>query len=86
MTLEDVWHILRIPIHGELVVYDPAIGQTTLHQLCGCGDEELGIRDYEIGWDLLVAQHEQLIAMICWVIDRLLIPDRWGHGFPIRWD
>ena len=26
LTLEDVWNILRIPIHGDLVVYDPARG------------------------------------------------------------
>lgn len=31
MNLEDVWHILRIPIHGELVVYDPTRGKATLH-------------------------------------------------------
>ena len=58
MTLEDVWHILRILIIGELVVYDPAAGHTALHQMFGCGDEGLGIQDYEIGWERLVAQHE----------------------------
>lgn len=85
VTLEDVWCILRILIHGELVVYDLAIGQVALHRLFGCGGAELGIRDYEIGWDLLVACHERLIALICWVIGGLLILDRQGHGFPVRW-
>ena len=51
----------------------------------GCGDEGLGIQDYEIGWERLVAQHERLIAMICWSIRGLLIPNRRGHGFPVGW-
>jgi hypothetical protein len=47
------------------------------------GDVELGIRDYEIGWEVLVAHHERLIAVICWVVGGLLIPDQRGHGFPV---
>ena len=58
VTLEDVWRILRIPIHGEHVVYDPASGRATLHRLFDYGDVELGIQDYEIRWDLLCARHE----------------------------
>ena len=50
VTLEDVWHILKVLIEIELVVYDPTIGHTVLHQMFGCRDEELGIQDYEIGW------------------------------------
>ena len=49
VTLEDVWHILQIPISREMVVYDPAAGHTTLHKMFGVGDAELGIQDYKIG-------------------------------------
>lgn len=76
MTLEDVWCILRISIHGELVVYDPTVGKETLHRLFECGDAKLGIQDYEIGWDLLWARHERVVAVICGVIGGLLIPNR----------
>ena len=54
VTLEDVWCILQILIIGEVVVYDLILGHTTLHQMFGCGDEEMGIQDYEIGWERLV--------------------------------
>lgn len=85
VTLEDVWRILRIPIHGELMVYDPAVGRAALHRLFDCGDAELGIQDYEIRWDLLWARHERVVAVICRVIGGLLILDRRGHGFPVGW-
>ena len=49
VTLEDVWCILKIHKYRELVVYDPTTRYTTLHKMFGCGDVELGIRDYEIG-------------------------------------
>ena len=51
----------------------------------GCGDEELGIQDYEIGWERLVAQHERLIIVICWAVRGLMIPDRRGHGLLVGW-
>ena len=50
VTLEDVWKILGISIAGELVVYDPTARRTALHWMFSCGDEGLGIQDYEIGW------------------------------------
>ncbi len=31
ITLEDVWCILQILIHGELDIYDLAVEQATLH-------------------------------------------------------
>ena len=65
VTLEDVWRILWIPIVGELVVDDPTVGRIALHRMFSCEDEGLGIQDYEIGWERLVAQHEQLIVVIC---------------------
>ena len=40
----------------------------------GCGDAKLGIQDYEIGWEVLVARHEHLVAVICWAIGGLLNP------------
>lgn len=85
VTLEDVWRILRILIHGELVVYDPAVGRVALHRLFECGDTELGIQDYEIGWDLLWVRHEWVVVLIYGVIGGLLIPDRRGHRFPVGW-
>ena len=85
VTLEDVWHILRIPIYVELVMYDPVVGQTTLNRMFRCGDAELGIQDYEIGWEVLVAFHERLVVVTCWAIGGLLIPDRRGHRFLVRW-
>ena len=85
VTLEDVWRILRILIVGELVVYDPAAGHTVLQWMFSCGDEGLGIHDYEIGWERLVAQHEHLIAVIRWAVGGLVIPARRGHGFPVGW-
>ena len=66
-------------------MYDPTVWHTTLYWMFGCGDEELGIQDYEIGCERLVAHHEVLIVVICWAIRCLLIPNRRGHGFPIGW-
>lgn len=33
VTLEDVWHILHIPIHGEMIEYDPVTGRDALCRL-----------------------------------------------------
>ena len=66
-------------------MYDPIAGRMALCRMFGCGDEELGIQDYEIGWERLVAQHEEVIIVICWAIGGLLILDRRGHGFLIGW-
>lgn len=48
LTLEGVWNILRIPIHGELVVYEPAIGREALIQLLEVDEDELCIVDDDV--------------------------------------
>lgn len=74
MTLEDVLHILCLPIHGEPIFYDPNHGLATLRRVFVDNDLTLGVEDYEIQWDTLVDLYDQLIVMICTVIDGI-IPD-----------
>lgn len=48
ITLEDVWRIMRIPINGELAIYDPSTRRETLIRILEIDTDELCIMDYEI--------------------------------------
>lgn len=84
-TLEDVWRILRIPIHGEMIEYDPVTGRDTLCSLFECNTDDLDIVEREIGWESMAAEYDRRYVVIAVVIACLLAGDRRGHGFPIGW-
>lgn len=59
MTLEDVWHILHIPIHGEMVEYDLVIGRDALCKLFECDVDDLDIIEREIGWETMASEYDR---------------------------
>lgn len=58
MTLEDVWHILRILIHGEMIEYDPVTGRDALCRLFECNKDDLDIVEREIGWETMASEYD----------------------------
>lgn len=84
ITLEDVWHILHIPIHGMRVIYDHQVGIYGVCELRECIEEELQIRGrYEIPWEVM--DYDELTIVLWSVVVGLLILDRRTHGFPVGW-
>lgn len=59
VTLKDVWRILCIPIHGEMIVYDPMIGRDALCRLFECDADDLDIIEREIHWETMAAKYDQ---------------------------
>lgn len=59
MTLEDVWHILHILIHGEMIEYDPVTGRNALYRLLECNADDLDIVEREIGWETMASEYDR---------------------------
>lgn len=86
ITLEDVWWILHIWIHGEQVVYDHRVGITGLCQLFECEEQHIPLSSqYEIEWGHLEDTYCDLIVVLCIIIRGLLIPNKRCHGFLVGW-
>lgn len=84
ITLEDVWCILNIPIHGAQVTFDRDDNVVALCDLFECSKEDLTIwGQYEIPWDDLY--YDDLTIILCFVVVVLLILDQRIHSFPIGW-
>lgn len=84
MTLEDVWRILHISIHGERVVYDQKISIAFLCEFYECGEHDLGIKGlYEIKWDHLRQEYDELTIVMCSLIAGLLVLDQRCHEFHV---
>lgn len=72
MTLEDVWRILHILIHGEMIEYDPVTGRDALCRLFECDADDLDIVKRDIRWETMAGEYDQR----CVVIACLLVGDR----------
>lgn len=59
VTLEDVWNILHIPIHGEMIEYDLVTGRDALCKLFECDADDLDIVEREIRWEMMAVEYDQ---------------------------
>lgn len=65
ITLEDMYMIMRLPIHGEHVWYDLTRGLQVLYECYKTKDDsELGIKGYEIQWEALAEKYDQLDCVL----------------------
>lgn len=76
VTLEDVWCILWIPIHGEMVTYQPWSRIKSLCELYEYDPKELGMCDlYKIIWRMLMVVYDRYIVVLYSLIVSMLFPD-----------
>lgn len=64
MTLKDVYHILRLPIRGERIVYDPQHSYQTFTAYYHDQGAGLGIEGYEIRWEFMVEHYGRFDALL----------------------
>ncbi|GLJ53604.1 hypothetical protein SUGI_1143530 [Cryptomeria japonica] len=82
VTLEDVWHILCIPIRRELVTYDRSWGTLVVQRFF---DEDVFIDDGSIAWEEIATLYEPLPVVVSGIVGGLLCPDRRSHGLAVGW-
>lgn len=59
MTLEDVWRILCILIHGEMIEYDLVTGRDALCRLFKCNTDDLDIVKRETDWETMASKYDR---------------------------
>lgn len=86
MTPEDIYRILRIPIHGPRVSYD-TVPREGIEALRAIFQRELAIRQ-AITWDEFVHTYgprHRLALVLAIFISCFLVPDRGQHGLECGW-
>lgn len=74
ITLEDVWCIIRILIHGQWVVYDIDGGNITLNRVFMTDD--LRIEDYEINLRYMETHFDTFPMLLVKIISVVLVPNK----------
>lgn len=83
ITLENVWRILCVPIHGELVTYYVQWGTCAMHWVLGV--RHLQVREVEIDLSPFISSADLVSLVLCGLVMGLVILDRQGRKFPIGW-
>lgn len=83
MKLEDVWHILQIPINGEHMVYDVDVGGDTIFQL-------FNVDEYKcVGGKIDLHRYENISVDLTLFVGALilgfLVLNKWARGYSVGW-
>lgn len=83
ITLEDVWRILSLPIHGELVTYHVRCGTHTMQRVLGASHFE--VRQSKIDLSEFSGSVDPISLVLRGLISRLVVLDRRRQQFPVGW-
>lgn len=87
IRLEDVYFILKLPIHGRHVRYDMKTGRRALVRVFGADQLVLSQNEREMDYEVtLAAGGDPFALFLCVLIGGVVTPNRRGRGFSVGWE
>lgn len=83
ITLDDLWHILRLSIHGDRVIYDADVGSNAYFDVMEV--KELALSKGQIDLDYYRCQVSIFRLIVTTIILGLVAPDQQGRHFILGW-